>query len=105
MRPAAPSRSRASSCVVILALAVAVATLAGSAPTADASHSTFSYETHFVTTPDGWELALELHQNPKTRDIKIAFFTSLREPWLEIPYEAREKVTNELGGITFLSKI
>ena len=31
----------------------------------------------------GWELALELRKNPKTRAIKFAFFTSLRDPWLE----------------------
>ncbi|MBI3272362.1 MAG: alpha/beta fold hydrolase [Planctomycetes bacterium] len=54
----APLRSRVSSGVGLLALAVAFAVLAGSAPSAEASHSTFSYETHFVTTSDGWELAL-----------------------------------------------
>lgn len=58
-----------------------------------------------VPGPNGWELALELHRNPKTRAIKLAFFTSLRDPWTEIPIEAREKVAAELGHPVFLSKI
>lgn len=58
-----------------------------------------------VPGPNGWELALELKRNPKTRDIKLVFFTSLRDPWSEIPHEAREKVAAELGHPIFLSKI
>lgn len=58
-----------------------------------------------VPGPNGWEFALELHRNPKTRDIKLAFFTSLRDPWTEIPVEARDKVAAELGHPVFLSKI
>ncbi len=54
---------------------------------------------------NGWELALELHRNPKTRAIKFAFFTSLRDPWAEIPIEARDMVAAELGHPIFLSKI
>jgi CheY-like chemotaxis protein len=60
---------------------------------------------YMVPGPTGWELALELHRNPKTRGIKLAFFTSLRDPWTEIPVEAREKVASELGRPIFLSKI
>jgi diguanylate cyclase len=58
-----------------------------------------------VPGPNGWELALELKRNPKTRGIKLAFFTSLRDPWAEIPVEAREKVAAELGHPVFFSKI
>ncbi len=58
-----------------------------------------------VPGPSGWELALELHRNPKTRAIKLAFFTSLRNPWAEIPVEARDKVAAELGHPVFLSKV
>lgn len=58
-----------------------------------------------VPGPNGWELALELHRNPKTRAIKLAFFSSLSDPWTEIPVEAREKVAAELGHPVFLSKI
>ncbi len=54
--------------------------------------------------PSGWDLALELRRNPKTREIKIAFFTSLRDPWLELKKD-HKAVLNELGGqVTFFSK-
>jgi CheY-like chemotaxis protein len=55
--------------------------------------------------PNGWNLALELRRNPKTRDIKLAFFTSLSEPWMEIPAEMRAVVVSELKNVPFLSKI
>jgi CheY-like chemotaxis protein len=54
--------------------------------------------------PSGWELALELRRNPKTREIKIAFFTSLRDPWMELRRERKAAVAAELGKVTFLSK-
>jgi CheY-like chemotaxis protein len=60
---------------------------------------------YMVPGPNGWEVALALHRNPKTRGIKLAFFTSLRDPWVEIPHEARDKVAAELGHPVFLSKI
>jgi CheY-like chemotaxis protein len=60
---------------------------------------------YMVPGPNGWELALELKRNPKTREIKLAFFTTLRDPWVEIPQEAREKIVTELGRVVFLSKI
>jgi CheY-like chemotaxis protein len=60
---------------------------------------------YMVPGPNGWEVALELHRNPKTRGIKLAFFTSLRDPWIEIPTEARKKVAEELGNPVVLSKI
>ena len=55
--------------------------------------------------PNGWEFALELHRNPKTRAIKLAFFTSLRDPLVEIPPDARAEVSAELGRPIFLSKV
>lgn len=54
--------------------------------------------------PSGWELALKLRHNPKTCAIKLAFFTSLSDPWLEMPKEERQKITSELGNVVFLSK-
>ena len=54
--------------------------------------------------PSGWELALELRRNPKTHEIKFAFFTSLRDPWTELR-EDRSAVTAELGEIAFVSKV
>jgi CheY-like chemotaxis protein len=62
-------------------------------------------DVYIVPGPNGWELALELHRNPKTREIRLAFFTSLRDPWIEIPLEARDAVSAELGHPVFLSKV
>lgn len=53
--------------------------------------------------PSGWELALELRRNPKTREIKIAFFTSLRDPWAELRHD-RKTIAAELGPVPFFSK-
>ena len=54
--------------------------------------------------PNGWELALELRRDPRTRDIKLAFFTSLSDPWREIPPGERRAVASELGPVAVLSK-
>jgi CheY-like chemotaxis protein len=55
--------------------------------------------------PNGWELVRELRENPKTRDIKFAFFTSLRDPWLELKQD-QAKILAELGGPpNFFSKM
>jgi CheY-like chemotaxis protein len=62
-------------------------------------------DVYMVPGPNGWEVALELHRNAKTRSIKVVFFTSLRDPWMEIPREARAAVAAELGEPVFLSKI
>lgn len=53
--------------------------------------------------PNGWELAFELHRNPKTREIRVAFLTSLHDPWAELVNNRRQLLA-ELGAITFLSK-
>ena len=53
--------------------------------------------------PSGIEFALELRRNPRTRKIKIAFFTSLRDPWAELTHDRAEAMA-ELGPVVFLSK-
>ncbi len=53
--------------------------------------------------PSGWELALALRKHPKTSKIKFAFFTSVRDPWLELDQDPRE-VAAELGPVVFLDK-
>jgi len=53
--------------------------------------------------PNGWDLALALRRNQKTRNIKLAFFTSLRDPLLELQAD-RERVVAEIGRVTFFSK-
>jgi len=53
--------------------------------------------------PNGWDLAIELHRNPKTREVRVAFFTSLSDPWSEL-VNNRRQLLGELSSITFLSK-
>lgn len=53
--------------------------------------------------PNGWEFALELRRNPKTREVKVAFFTSLRDPWAELRGD-HKAIAAELGHVTFFSK-
>ncbi len=54
--------------------------------------------------PSGWDLAFALRSNPKTKDIKFAFFTSLRDPWAEVTGD-RKKMAEDLGKVAFLSKM
>ncbi len=54
--------------------------------------------------PNGWDLALALRRNPKTTSLKVAFFTSLRDPWMELKRNAAEMV-KELGGVNFVNKM
>ncbi len=54
--------------------------------------------------PSGWELALALRPNPRTSGIKFAFFTSLRDPWMEFRGD-RSVITEELGRVVFVSKM
>lgn len=54
--------------------------------------------------PNGWEFALEIRRNPKTRNIRFAFFTSLRDPWAELKKE-HASAAQELGRVTFFSKM
>lgn len=53
--------------------------------------------------PTGTDTALTLKQNPKTENLKVAFLTSLKEPWPAIGGD-REKVAQELGMDDFLDK-
>lgn len=59
---------------------------------------------YMVPGPSGWDLALELHRNPKTRAIKLAFFTTLRDPWIDVPPEMRQEILTEIGHPVFFSK-
>ncbi|MBI4094903.1 MAG: response regulator [Candidatus Liptonbacteria bacterium] len=51
----------------------------------------------------GTDVALEIKQNPKTKMLKVAFLTNLKEPW---PAVAGDKATiaKELGMDDFLEK-
>jgi CheY-like chemotaxis protein len=55
--------------------------------------------------PSGWELALEVHRNPRLRSVKFAFFSSLRDPMADVDQSVRVRVMTELKGIPVLSKI
>src|SRR5258708_4365493 len=61
-------------------------------------------DVYMTPAHSGWEFALALGRNPKTRDVKIAFFTSLHDPWLELKKEEQEKVIREVGQISLFSK-
>lgn len=58
-----------------------------------------------IHMPDetGTDLALSIKQNPETRDVKIAFLTSLKEPWPAVS-GGKEQVAKELGMDDFLEK-
>ena len=78
----------------------------------DAIEKAENYQPDIVITdiymppnPSGWELASALRENPKTRNIKIAFFSSLRDPWLDVKKMEKKKILRELGNVTFLNKI
>ncbi len=53
--------------------------------------------------PNGWDLALALRKDAKTRDIHFALFTSLRDPWLEFR-DDRTMMMQHVGPVTILSK-
>lgn len=58
---------------------------------------------HIPMAPSGTDMALSLKQNPKTKDLKIAFLTSLKDPWPGITGDNRT-VSQELGMSDFLEK-
>ena len=53
--------------------------------------------------PSGFELALALRRNERTHMIKLAFFTSLRDPWSELQGD-KKTLAVELGQISFFDK-
>lgn len=53
--------------------------------------------------PNGLEFAFALKRNPKTRHIKLAFLTSLGDPWRELAY-SRDEVMATLGDVIFFDK-
>jgi CheY-like chemotaxis protein len=61
-------------------------------------------DVYMAPGPSGWDLALELRRNPKTKNVKIAFFTSLRDPWMELKSAEKAQVAAELGTVIFFSK-
>ena|SRR6266568_2794770 len=52
----------------------------------------------------GWEFARALHENHKTKGIKFAFFTSLRDPWAGLEDAEHKKILREMGNVPILSK-
>ena len=52
---------------------------------------------------NGTEAVLELKHNPATKDVKIAFFSSLIYPWPGVK-EKNDQFAQELGAVTFLKK-
>jgi CheY-like chemotaxis protein len=51
----------------------------------------------------GTDAALAIKQNPEMKDVKIAFLSSLKDPWPTIPAE-REKIAKALGMEEYIDK-
>jgi len=51
----------------------------------------------------GTDIALNIHQNPETRGLKIAFLTNLKDPWPAIQGD-HKNVSKEMGMEDFLEK-
>ena len=51
----------------------------------------------------GTDTALAVKQNPKTKDLRIAFLSNLNDPWPAMKGE-KDRISRELGMETFLSK-
>jgi CheY-like chemotaxis protein len=51
----------------------------------------------------GTDAALTIKQDPATHDIKIAFLTSLRDPWPTLK-SGNEEITKEIGIEAFFEK-
>lgn len=51
----------------------------------------------------GTDAALTLKQNPATKDLHIAFLSSLKDPWPKT-LEDRDKISKELGMDDFIDK-
>lgn len=51
----------------------------------------------------GTDAALTIKQDPATHDVKIAFLTSLRDPWPTLSADNKE-ITKEIGVDAFLEK-
>jgi len=58
---------------------------------------------HMPGGETGTDAALEIKQNPATKHIKIAFLSSLKDPWPSTMSE-RDKLTKELGIEEFIDK-
>ncbi|MFA6354508.1 MAG: response regulator [Candidatus Paceibacterota bacterium] len=53
--------------------------------------------------PTGTDVALNIKQNPETKDLKVAFLTNLKEPWPALSGD-HKKISMELGMEDFLEK-
>lgn len=52
----------------------------------------------------GTDTALALKQDPRTKDLRIAFLSSLKEPWIGFTGKEREAMAKEIGMEHFLDK-
>lgn len=51
----------------------------------------------------GTDVALTIKQNPQTKDIRIAFLTSLKDPWPAVNVD-KEKLSKAMGMDDFIEK-
>lgn len=57
----------------------------------------------YMPDESGTDIALSIKQDPKTRDMRIAFLTSLKDPWPAMAGE-KDKIARELGMEDFIQK-
>jgi CheY-like chemotaxis protein len=55
--------------------------------------------------PNGWEFALAVRQDPKIRDIRMAFFSSLRDPKSELKTVWQNSLNADILNIPVFSKM
>lgn len=53
----------------------------------------------------GWELALMVKRDPKLQSVKFAFFSSLRDPMMDVARDDRPTMLTELKTIPVFSKV
>ena len=53
--------------------------------------------------PTGTDIALNIKQNPETKDLKIAFLTNLKDPWPAVAGD-HKGISKELGMEDFIEK-
>lgn len=52
----------------------------------------------------GTDAALDIKQNPATKDLRIAFLSSLQDPWPAVVQSDRDKLTKDLGMEDYIEK-
>jgi two-component system alkaline phosphatase synthesis response regulator PhoP len=71
--------------------------------TAKKSHPDLVLMEIYMAGASGTDAALEIKQDPKTKDIKVAFLSNLKDPWPRTT-SARNDLAKSLGMEDFIDK-